>query len=400
MKLIEMEERFIRHIAANLDYWQERTRDLGRKDVSALDPDRQNIFRAVVFGLRYRQTWRETAHLMLQSWLFIERRGYWREWIPLLDQALAKCDDEWSLKCQLLNRLGHCHRLTGQWADAIANLQEAKSIARKQGDDLLVARANHFLSSVYLHKMDYARAERCGLEALDMLTRLAPETAYLATNLNELGQIARWQGDYALAEERYSAAIALWRKLDNVGDLATSMLNLAEALHGAGRFEEALPYYQEAITLLSAAGSELRKVLVQTNLGALYYHRGDYATAENTFRQVDLAYLRRIGNIHYQAVVANGLGNVLLAQGRLEAAESYLRQSQSFWLQLDEPIQLGNTVGTLAETLAAKGDVSEALHLYDDACQLLSAYPDRISGRKLLDSFTVAREALIENKED
>lgn len=369
--------------------------DLGRLDLSELDADRQNLYRAVEFGMAFPQTWLETAQLLLRSWLFIERRGYWRDWIPFLSQAAAKCDDtELALKCRLLNRLGHSQRLDRQWAAAVASHEDAAAIARQLGDELLAARASYYLSSVYLQMREFGEAERHGLEALETFSRIAPGSDYLATTLNELGQIARWQGDFALAETRYEEAIGYWRSSNNDGDLASGLLNLAEALQSIDRFTEALTLYGEAITLFSSVGSQFRKILAQTNLGALYYRMGDYVRAEITFREIDLAYLRRIGDVHFQAVVANGLGNVLLAQRRLDAAESYLRQGLLLWLQLDDEINRANTLGTLAETVAAKGEIAEASSYYDEACHLLSAYPDHVWARKLLGEFRQAREAL------
>lgn len=258
----------------------------------------------------------------------------------------------------------------------------------------LVATAAYQLSSDYLEMRDFEKAEHWGLQALETFERLAPRSGDHAKVLNILGSTARWQGDFALALERYREAIACWRSLDNAGDLATTLLNLAEALQAIERFDEALPIYSEAISLMAAAGSERRVVWAKTNLAALYYRMGEYARAEATFREIDLVYLRKSGDIYFQAVVANGLGNVLLARKRLEAAESYLRQSQSFWLELDDEINLANTVGTLAEALVAQGKLKEAIHLFDEACALLAGHPEHDWARKLLDGFRKARAAV------
>ncbi len=395
MQSNEPRRQFVSHIASNVRYWTECTQDLQRLDLAELDAERQNLFRAVQYGMAFTETWPDTALLMLQSWLFIDRRGYWREWMPLLAQAVAKCSEaELALKCRLLNGLGQSQRLDRQWDSAISSHQSAHEIARSIGNEMLAARASYHLCSVYLQMRAFGDAERHGLEALQTFSRIAPGSDYMATTLNELGQIARWQGDYELAQTRYAEAIACWRQLDNDGDLATTLLNMAEALQSVDRFQEALDLYDEAVALLSAVGSERRKILIQINLGALYYRMGDYVLAERAFRQIDMAYLRRMGDIQYQAWTANGLGNVLLAQRRLGAAESYLRQSYSLWMQLDDEIQRANTQGTLAETLVAKGETAEAILLYDEACRLLSNYPDHVWARKLLGEFSKARELL------
>lgn len=400
MKANEAHGRFIRNIAANVRYWLRRTEDLQRRDVSELDADRQNIYRAVQFGLASSQAWPDTAQLILQSWPFVERRGYWRDWIPFLSQAAARCSQaELPLKCRLLNRLGQSQRLDRQWSAAMASHEEAEAIARDLGDEHLTARARYHLCSVYFHKGLYAEATRYGLEALATFRHVAPDSKYVAATLIELGNVARRQGEFALAERRYVAAIDCYRRLDNAGNLATTLLNLAETLQAVGRFEEALAHYQEGIHLLATAGDELKQAWAQTNLGALYYQKGDYAMAEQTFRGIDLGYLRRIGDVFYQAIATNGLGNVLLAQGRPRTAESYLRRSHSLWLQLDDEVNLANTIGTLAEALVAQGNHGEALPLYEEACRLLTGHSNNVWGRNLLEKFTRARQAPIDGPE-
>lgn len=79
-----------------------------------LDRHRQYIFRIVQFGLQSPETWRETGHLALQAFTLVERRGYWREWIPILARVCDLCtDEELSLQCRALNRLGQRYQEAG-----------------------------------------------------------------------------------------------------------------------------------------------------------------------------------------------------------------------------------------------------------------------------------------------
>ena len=52
---------FIRSIAANIAYWQQRTQNLTGETLSAIEQDRQNLYRAIEFGAQLKETWRETA---------------------------------------------------------------------------------------------------------------------------------------------------------------------------------------------------------------------------------------------------------------------------------------------------------------------------------------------------
>ncbi len=395
MKSNDAREQFVRYITANLRYWLKRTENLPQLDLIQLDADRQNIYQAVQFGLAYPQTWPETAQLLIQASLFIVRRGYWREWIPLLTEATAKCgENDPAIKGRLLNSLGHSQRLDRQWSEAIASHREAQAIAKNINDDFLAAQSTHFLCAVFLHNRQYPEAERYGLAALEAFRRIDPSSSLIAQTLNDLAQIARWRGDFETAGQRYATAIAQMRQFNDLSNLGTTFSNMAENLQAAGRLDEALSYYQEAIPMLEKAGNHDVLVDTQINLGALYYRKKEYALAEKAFRQIDLSYSRRVGDVFHQAQVAQNLGNVILLQGRLETAELYLRQSHELWLQLGDEINLANTLGTLAETAVARGNAGEAIPLYDEALRLLKDYPDHAWARKLLGEFSEARQEL------
>lgn len=390
---------FGRSVAANIQFWIGRTSDAGWKDLERLDGDRHNIYRAIEYGLAYPQGWPDTGQLLLQCALFVERRGHGGEWLSLFNQAVGQCGkEEQPLKCRLLNRLGQLHRQQREWDAALASHQEALAIARHINSDFLVAHSLYFLSAVHVNRGSFVEAERLGHEALAMFRNLEASSeaveSHVATTLNELGQAARWQGRLELSESHYRDAIALWRRLGEQGDLATSLINLAENLQAAGRLEEALPVYEEAIDLLGATGSRVRQALALLNLGALYHQRGEDLQAEATFRAVDLPFLRRTGNTFYLAIAAQGLGTVLMSQGRLEAAASYLQQSHALWSQLGDAVNLANAKGSWAELLAIQGRAAESTGWYEAACRLLADHPDHAWGQKLLAKFSQALQNL------
>ncbi len=112
---------FTQSVAANISYWQQRTQNLTDDTLPALDRERQNLYRAAKFGLHMPATWQETAELMLQAFVFVERRGYWAEWIPMLEQALENCpDDNLALRGRILDHLGLFYRHNRQLDKAFA----------------------------------------------------------------------------------------------------------------------------------------------------------------------------------------------------------------------------------------------------------------------------------------
>ena len=80
---------FMQSLVASLHYWQKKTKVLGPDKVQWLDSRRRNLFQAVQFGLSQPETWEATVQVLLQSFNFAEWRGYWQEWILVMQEALA-----------------------------------------------------------------------------------------------------------------------------------------------------------------------------------------------------------------------------------------------------------------------------------------------------------------------
>jgi len=90
---------FAESIAANIAYWQTRLREPNDDEIKAVDLDRINLYRAIEFGMGLPVTWHETANLVVQCFPFIVQRGYYRDWIPVLEKLTSGCaQDDLALK--------------------------------------------------------------------------------------------------------------------------------------------------------------------------------------------------------------------------------------------------------------------------------------------------------------
>jgi tetratricopeptide (TPR) repeat protein len=68
------------------------------------------------------------------------------------------------------------------------------------------------------------------------------------------------------------------------------------------------------------------------------------------------------------------LGNVLLESERLAEAEAYVRQAIDLWGQLDDDLNMANSLGALGEILAGQGQGEAAIPLFDQAITLFEKY--------------------------
>lgn len=385
--------RFTQIIHDALAHWQSRTATLDDDLIQALDADRENLFRLVEFGLGLAETQRATAVLMNQLYPLVQRRSYEREWIPLLERATEDGNSaDPILQVKLLNQLGQLRRLRRQLPAALAAHQEAAKLSRQASDPFLLAQTQYNLSEVYYSQRNYEAAQAQGEAALDAFSQLEVEKRWVAAMLNTLGVIARDQGDLEKAERLLGEAAALRRELPPPLSLTRTLNDLATIWERQGKFEQAEAAYQEGNALLEETSYERDKAIIQINLGTLYYRKGQWEAAETIFRR-GYSHIPQ-WDITYRGSLANNLGNVLFKQGRLGEAAVYLRQAEALWRDIDNSLQLANTVGTLAQVMKAAGKRETAVAHFSEAIALLENYPDTAWARKLLAEFRADYEEL------
>lgn len=350
---------------------------MGDKVIEAIDLERRNLFRAVRFGLDIPQAWEMTAEIALAAIPLVNRRLHRQEWIPVLERLVVKCPaDRQRARFDLLIQLGRMQRLEEQRDLAMVNLQRAEAVAGQIGDSQALARAYYNLGRVHLDARRYADAERYSQRALDILVDVeGVDQSLVAWILNTLGKVSQVNGKYDSAQEYYSRSLALWRTMKDETGLVRALMDLATNFRHIGQLDEAIALYKQAEELVSSTTNELDKTMVRINLGATYYDKKEFSLAEETFRKAYSLYLRKAGDLRMRAMLTVNLGNVLLELDRLGEAESFLRQSIELWEEIDDDLNLANSLGTLGEVLAKYGDLENAIPLFDEALTLFKEFP-------------------------
>ena len=104
--------------------------------------------------------------------------------------------------------------------------------------------------------------------------------------------------------------------------------------------------------------------------------------------------LREQNEFELLAKFYNNLGNIYLKMGQWEKASKHLNLAIEIFRQIDDKLELGNSLGTLASVYEKDGKQGKALHLYEEAINLLQAFPDSQWAKKLLADFVSACKQL------
>ncbi|MCC6607265.1 MAG: tetratricopeptide repeat protein [Anaerolineae bacterium] len=386
---------FIQSIRAGLRYWQKKTETMQAGQAMWLDGQRFNLNEAVVQGLRYPETWQDTALLLLQTFDFSEWRGYWQEWTAVFEQALAAAPEkETVVYGRLQNRLGQLYRLGNRLPEAETQHTAALALAQQLANDDLLAITYNCLAEYHLGQRNVDQTRAFAQAALDLAqTRPSLERIAAFAHLN-LGRIEVFVGNWSAAIDHFQQAIHTWRRLNNHIYLARAWDDLGNVYTHTGEFGLAQQAYEEAGAILSLTNNVKDKAYVSLHLGVLYYRQESWDKAEAAFLEIDPVALREQNELDLLAIIYNNLGNVYLEMKRWDSAADYLNLAIALFRERENALELGNSLGTLASVYAQDGQQEAALPLYAEAIQLLEQFPESQWAQKLLREFGTAYEKL------
>lgn len=286
------------------------------------------------------------------------------------------------------------HDRAAECMDA-GDLVRAEALARDSLDRLSrrlgtghpdVANVLSLVAEVRARRGDFAGAEpdfRRAVAALeaDFGEDLEPDTRaaidrFLAAALGGLGNVLRILGRYAEAERVLDRALALAESLGPDDEQVATTLNLLGMLHKyQARFDDAEQRYRRAAGILEAlhGPDDPRLASLCHNLGGLDHERGRFAEGEPWARRALAIRLRTRGPRHREtAAELVALGGLLDGQGRQDESEPmYVRAADI--LEADpcgDPCDLAVCLNNLAVVRAGRGDAPGAETLFHRAIAL------------------------------
>lgn len=373
---------FAQLIKTNIIFWQKQTNNLQDHVLWQLDQERTNLFQAVTYGLSLPQTGSITADLVWQLFKLIERRGYWQEWLPILEKALpfAKSIERY---CQLRNQLGFLYRLNRHFARAMRHHQAVIEQANEAGLLLETAVAHFYLSNVYYDNHQYDPAQTHAQTALTLFHKQgeAPPVK-VAAILNILGLLDQARGQYHTAQALYERALVQWVQTNEKTYHARTLNNLGLTYTNMADYEAAMHCFDEAQSILVDTASELDVAKTTLNQGVVFYHQEQWTNAEAAFRHANSEAIRYSGDRFTQAMIANNLANALLKQGRLTEVEPYLHESLKHWQAIEAHLMEANTWCTIAELREQQEQYVDAIEICNRILPQLAGFSDNAYAKK------------------
>ena len=184
-----------------------------------------------------------------------------------------------------------------------------------------------------------------------------------------------FEGDQAFGKGAFEEALAFWertmefcRASHDIPCEIDAQVRLAAAHEALGEFGEAINLLNEAAGLASAANDRERMVLANSNLGEAYSftHRSDLAES-SLATALDIA--QEDNDLKAAGFIYNSLGNLFVAQGKLNDATDAYRQSVSFSRMAHNQLLVAKALGNSAAAAAPTEAPDDVTRLNDSAVQ-------------------------------
>lgn len=220
--------------------------------------------------------------------------------------------------------------------------------------------------------IEYGAKVKEGLEATDQT-----QTEEYAEVLNNIGAALEEQGDIEEAVEYYQKALTVDRGIygESYSEVALRNVNIGLALQEKGEYNQALDHYQKALRIDQGLFGELHPSVASdyVTIGSLFKAKGEDDLALDYYKKALKIDLKVFGEEHPgTARDYNNVGAIMEKAGKLdEAIENYQKSldvNLNVYGERHPSVAIGyNNLGT---ALHAKQDFDEALKHYQKALEI------------------------------
>ncbi|MFN8441901.1 MAG: tetratricopeptide repeat protein [Caldilineaceae bacterium] len=234
------------------------------------------------YALGVPAAWEFTRKLLLALAPKMEQAGHRHDWLPYLERAtdLSEQLGDLASAAEFMLQRGILHRLLSEFGLAKSQLEHSIALCERIAAPRRQARALNELAWVESLQNQTITAAQLVDHALVLLDVNDPERAMC---YRVQGMLAIAHAQWSEAEVLHRQALAIFEKQGDARKVAWSLQNLAYALRGQERFEEAIGYYAQAAESLWYLGDHYNWSIVQVNLGLAYHYSGRPALAVDRY---------------------------------------------------------------------------------------------------------------------
>ncbi len=332
----------------------------------------------------------ETALNYYNQALALEERWEWLRGKVEVLHVLGRRDDEQAglraleaaskapnyQRAEVAYLWGRYHEAVGEYPQAQAAVERAMGACRDAGDAAGEVRCLAQLGLIARRQGRYDRARERYNYALKLLQGQGTYPDEEIQALNGLGTVHRQQGGFDQARACYERALTLSRTSGNRIGEAEARNNLGVTAFYQRNLAEALTYHRQALEIRRAVGDRAGEGTSLYNLAQATSDVGDYGQALGYLAEA-LTVQQVTGNRWEEGNVWNDLGVLYLLLGDLSKARTCLQQGMELSQEIGDEAGRAYILGNLGLVVRDQGDLKAAGQLLADGLALAQEQDDK-----------------------
>jgi len=302
------------------------------------------------------------------------RTGEFEEAIVQLDSAIALAREhgEQNLLLQSLGNLALIHHLRGNTAETLELGQECLALSEELNQFQSTWRIASILGAEHGRLGEYKQALDYYSWALDISTNAGDEKG-ISSLLNNICVLHLQYGDRSAAEEFLELSEASSARLGDPRTKATVLITRGNLHLSLGNVAEALACHFESLGLEQSAGNEKGLATAHHSIGLVYLSTGEFELAlEHLLHALEIE--ERLQLLPDVVTTLGYISEAYAALEQIELATQFSNQSSELSAILDIKMDRLRTLHSLTNTRELLGDFEGALAAKKEASALMSEH--------------------------
>lgn len=173
----------------------------------------------------------------------------------------------------------------------------------------------------------------------------------------------------------YEQAVQQFRRLQDLGELATALTHLGSAYQNLGSYDRARITLQEALDVVRRGGFRSGEAATYANLANVYGSQGDVEQATELYERA-LRLTEEFGDQRGLASVLSNLASLRVQQARYAEAEPLLRRALAISEELGNERAVAASCANMGTLMEAQGRFDEALELFRRSVAIFESASD------------------------
>lgn len=175
-------------------------------------------------------------------------------------------------------------RKRGNTEEFLKNASIAAKIYLEDGATAEAAKTYTLIAQLYIDQKNYNLAGDMFDKSLQ-LRENSKDSAGVANNLINLGNLRYIEGKYVEASDYFYRALRLANELGNNNLAGITLMNMANVLTQQKNYDKAVEYLEEALDYHRKEGNRKEEANVLHNIGIIHFEKKDYERAKDYFVQ-------------------------------------------------------------------------------------------------------------------